>query len=57
MKEIEGIDVSNLDYAMRTHMILGVMHAAFETKREKDTEDLKRWIIEAGRTDKSKAEQ
>jgi hypothetical protein len=57
VKETEGIDVSNLDYAMRSHMLLGVMRATFETKREKHMEDLKRWIVEAGRIDESKAEQ
>lgn len=57
VKETEGIDVSNLDYAMRSHMLLGVMRAAFETEREKHVEDLKRRIVEAGRIDESKAEQ
>ena len=57
VKETESTEVSNLDYAMRSHMLLGVMRAAFETEREKHMEDLKRWIIEAGRIDESKAEQ
>jgi hypothetical protein len=57
VKETEGIDVSNLDYAMRSHMLLGVMRATFETEREKHMEDLKRWIVKAGRIDESKAEQ
>ncbi|KAH7175203.1 hypothetical protein EDB81DRAFT_769425 [Dactylonectria macrodidyma] len=57
VKGTEGIDVSNLDYAMRSHMLLGVMRAAFETEREKHVEDLKRRMVEAGRIDESKAEQ
>lgn len=60
VKETEGvIDVSNSNYAMRSHMLLGVMRAAFETaERERHVEDLKRRIVEAGRIDdESKAEQ
>lgn len=62
VKETEGvIDVSNLDYAMRSHMLLGVMRTAFESaaeQRERQVEDLKRKIVEAGMIDdESKAEQ
>ncbi len=60
VKETEDVfDVSNLDYAMRSHMLLGVMRAAFESaEREKHMKDLKRAIVEAGRIDdESKAEQ
>lgn len=60
VKETEGvIDVSNLDYKMRSHMLLGVMRAAFESaERERHMEDLKRGIVKAGRIDdESKAEQ
>ncbi|OBT69093.1 hypothetical protein VE03_01392 [Pseudogymnoascus sp. 23342-1-I1] len=56
-KETEGIEVGDLDYAMRSHMLLGVMHVAFETEREKHIEDLKRAMVEAGRIDEGKAEQ
>ncbi|KAL5353982.1 hypothetical protein ACLOAV_000067 [Pseudogymnoascus australis] len=56
-KETESIDMGNLDYAMLSHMLLGVMRAAFETEREKHIEDLKGRIVEAGRLDESKAEQ
>jgi hypothetical protein len=55
VKETEGIDVINLDYAMRSHMLLGVMRAAFEAEREKHVDDLKRWMVEAGRIDETKA--
>lgn len=61
VKETEGvIDVSNLDYAMRSHMLLGVLRAAFASadERERQMEELKRGIVEAGRIDdESKAEQ
>ncbi|ROT39915.1 hypothetical protein SODALDRAFT_293526 [Sodiomyces alkalinus F11] len=61
-KETEGIDVSmsHLDYAMRSHMLLAVLRAAFETgtERGKYIDDVKRRIVEAGRIDEeSKAEQ
>jgi hypothetical protein len=53
VKETEDVvDVSNLDYAMRSHVLLGVMRAAFESaERERHVEDLKRGIFEAGRVD------
>ena len=57
VKETEGIEVSNLDYSIRSHMILAVMRSAFETEREKHVEDLKRWIVEAGSYDENKVEQ
>ncbi|WYZ42058.1 hypothetical protein EsH8_V_000953 [Colletotrichum jinshuiense] len=57
VRETEGIDVSNLDYAMRSHILLGVMRVAFGTEREKHVESLKRRMVEAGRIDESKAEQ
>jgi hypothetical protein len=60
VKETEGVtDVGNLDYAMRSHMLWGVMRLAFESaERERYMEDLKRKIVEAGRLDdKTKAEQ
>lgn len=61
VKETEAvIDVSNLDYAMRSHILLGVMRAAFETaaERKKHVENVKRGMVKAGRiNDESKAEQ
>lgn len=57
VKETEAIEMSNLDYTMRSHMLLGVMRAAFETEREKHMEDLKRLIVEADSYDESKVEQ
>ncbi|KFY54949.1 hypothetical protein V496_07143 [Pseudogymnoascus sp. VKM F-4515 (FW-2607)] len=56
-KETESIEMGNLDYAMLSHILLGVMRAAFETEREKYIEYLKGRIVEAGRLDESKAEQ
>lgn len=47
VKETEGIEVRNWDYGLRSHMILGVIRAAFETEWEKHMEDLKRKIVEA----------
>ncbi|GKT44619.1 uncharacterized protein ColSpa_04800 [Colletotrichum spaethianum] len=61
-KETEGVDASsntnNLDYAMRSHLLLGLLFAAFETtERERHVEDVKRRAVEASRLDESKAEQ
>jgi hypothetical protein len=56
-KETEGFDVSDLDYAVRSHMLLGAMRVAFEIEREKHVEDLKRLIVEVGRIDETKAKQ
>lgn len=62
VKETENVEtsMSNLDYAMRSHLLLDVLRAAFETEmeREKHIDDLKRRIVEAGRLEEeSKAEQ
>ncbi len=34
VKETESIEESNWDYTMRSHMLLGVMRAGFETERK-----------------------
>ncbi|KND90822.1 hypothetical protein TOPH_04586 [Tolypocladium ophioglossoides CBS 100239] len=58
-KEMEGVDASSLDSAMRSHLLLGVMCAAFEMeRREEHVEDLKRRMVGASRIDdEGKAEQ
>lgn len=60
-KETESVtDVSDFDYAVRSHILLGVMRAAFfeSAERERHVEVLKRAIVEAGRIDdESKAQQ
>lgn len=59
-KETKGVvDMSDLDYAIRSHILLGVMCAAFESaERERHLDDLKRGIVAAGRIeDETKAEQ
>jgi hypothetical protein len=55
-KEAEAvIGGGDLDYAMRSHMFVGVMRVAFESvERERYLEDLKRGIVEAGRIDDEK---
>ncbi|KAL2759537.1 hypothetical protein ACRALDRAFT_2038391 [Sodiomyces alcalophilus JCM 7366] len=64
VKETEGIDtdtgMDNLDYAIRSHILLGVMRVAFkmEMERAKDIDDLKGRIVKVGRIDEeSKAEE
>ncbi|ERF73979.1 hypothetical protein EPUS_03793 [Endocarpon pusillum Z07020] len=59
-KETEGVvDMGYLDYTIRSHILLGVMRAAFESaEREQHLDDLKRGIAAAGRIeDETKAEQ
>ncbi|KAH6687303.1 hypothetical protein F5X68DRAFT_275835 [Plectosphaerella plurivora] len=49
---IDGVTLTGLNYAMRSHMILGVLRAAFETNqtdRARHIEDLKRQFVTAGR--------
>jgi hypothetical protein len=57
VKEKDGVDVNNLDYSMRSHMLLGVMLAVFEAEREKHVEDLKQRVVKASRVDEGKVEQ
>ncbi|KAK2022810.1 hypothetical protein LX32DRAFT_602148 [Colletotrichum zoysiae] len=59
-RETEGVDASsdNLDYATRSHVLLGVLLAAFETtERGRRVEHLGRRVAEAGRLDESEAER
>lgn len=53
LKETEGlVDMSsNLDYSIRSHMLLGVMRAAFVANKDKLVDNLKQWMVEAGRLD------
>ncbi|KFY18770.1 hypothetical protein V493_08358 [Pseudogymnoascus sp. VKM F-4281 (FW-2241)] len=57
VKETEGIEMGDLDYAMRSHMLLGVMRAAFEMEPETHMEDIKRCIVQADEYDEGKVEQ
>ncbi|KAK8031662.1 hypothetical protein PG990_001396 [Apiospora arundinis] len=61
-EETKGIHMCNLDYTMRSHMLLAVLHFAWETETtsmgaEQRAEDLERRMLEAGRVDESKAKQ
>lgn len=56
VRETEGVGLNELDYAMRSHMLLGVLSAAFEAERGPRVEELKRRFVEAGRLDKDNAE-
>lgn len=57
VKETEGIDMRNLDYKMRSHILLGVMRAAFEAEKGQQVEELKRGMVDAGRIDETRAGQ
>jgi hypothetical protein len=52
VKEIEGLDIKDLDVTIRSHTLFGLMHAAFKCNEqdEEAAEDLKRKIIETKRT-------
>ncbi|KAK8061190.1 hypothetical protein PG997_015411 [Apiospora hydei] len=61
-KETEGFHVADeLDYAMRSHILLALLHAAMESETEteagKQMEELRRRMVGAGRIDESRAEQ
>lgn len=50
---MDGDTMAGLNYAIRSHMILGILRAAFETatQRTRHIDDLKRQITSAGRLD------
>jgi hypothetical protein len=57
VKEVEAVDGDEgMDYAMRSHMLLGCLHAVYETDREVYVEELKRRIVEGGRLDEKDVE-
>ncbi|KAK1976448.1 hypothetical protein LZ30DRAFT_805795 [Colletotrichum cereale] len=58
VEETEGVDVSNLDYAMRSHILLGVLYAAAsEADKDQQVEQLRRRVVDTGRLDETRAEQ
>ncbi|KZL77555.1 RTA1 domain protein [Colletotrichum tofieldiae] len=57
VKETEGVDMGDLDYAVRSHILLGVMRAAFEVDKGQQVEEVKQRMVAAGRIDETRAEQ
>lgn len=58
VKETEGIDMRDLHYGTRSHILLGVMRAAFEAdKSGQQAEEIKQRMVAAGRIDETRAEQ
>ncbi|KAK1989349.1 hypothetical protein LZ30DRAFT_576271 [Colletotrichum cereale] len=57
VKETEGVDMGDLDYAIRSHILLGVMRAAFEVEKGQQVEEFKQRMVAAGRIDETRAEQ
>ncbi|KAK7446573.1 hypothetical protein Landi51_07520 [Colletotrichum acutatum] len=57
MKETEGVDVKDLDYGIRSHVLLGLMCSAFDVDKGQQVEQIKRQLVAAGRIDESRAEQ
>ncbi|KAJ5865057.1 uncharacterized protein N7529_006973, partial [Penicillium soppii] len=59
VKETVGVkaEVGELDFAVRSHMLLGVMRAAVEGGRERDVflEDLERGMVGTGRIEEGRA--
>lgn len=57
VKEIEGVGIKNLDYGIRSHILLGVMCSAFDVGNGQQVEKVERRLVAAGRIDDSRAEQ
>ncbi|KAF4785630.1 rta1 domain protein [Colletotrichum scovillei] len=56
-KETEGIDMNDLDYGVRSHILLGVMCAALDVDEGQRLEEVKRQLVAAGRIDENRAAQ
>lgn len=56
VKETEGVELDELDYTVRSHMLLGVLNAVFEAEPGPRVEELKRRLAEAGRLDADNTE-
>lgn len=51
-EEAENTDgATGLNYAIRSHMLLGVLRAAFETDQARHMDDLKQRVVTSGRLD------
>ncbi|KDN60155.1 hypothetical protein CSUB01_07098 [Colletotrichum sublineola] len=57
VKETEGVDMADLNYAIRSHILLGVMRAALEVEKGQQVEEVKQQMVAAGRIDETRAEQ
>lgn len=57
VKETEGIDMHDLVYALRSHMLLAVMRLAFDTERGEHMEYLQRRFVDSGRLDEDRVEE
>lgn len=61
VKETEGVDMKDLDYKKRSHILLGVMRAAFEAvkgqQQEEEEEEVKQRMVAAGRIDENRAKK
>lgn len=58
VKETEGVGTSMLDYSVRSHILLAVLHVAFSTQQDALIGDLKQRVVSAGRiNNEERAEQ
>ncbi|KXH40472.1 hypothetical protein CSAL01_01426 [Colletotrichum salicis] len=57
VKETEGVSMRDLDYGIRSHILLGVMRTAFDVDKVQEVEEFKQRLVATGRIDKARAEQ
>ncbi|KAH0422557.1 rta1 domain protein [Colletotrichum camelliae] len=57
VKETEGVDMRDLDYGMRSHILLGLMCAAFGAEKGQRVEEVKQRMVAGGRIDETRAGQ
>ncbi|KAF4885839.1 hypothetical protein CGCF415_v015298 [Colletotrichum fructicola] len=57
VKETEGVDMRDLNYGMRSHILLGLMGAAFGADKGQQVEEVKQRMVAGGRIDDNRVEQ
>ncbi|KAJ0344634.1 hypothetical protein COL26b_009970 [Colletotrichum chrysophilum] len=57
VKETEGVDMRDLNYGMRSHILLGLMGAAFGAEKGQQVEEVKQRMVAGGRIDANRVEQ
>ncbi|KAL4982806.1 hypothetical protein BDW68DRAFT_47062 [Aspergillus falconensis] len=57
VKETVGVSMSELDFAVRSHVLLGVMRAAVKTRQEREDflQELERGMVQSGRIKEDRA--
>ncbi|KAI8165467.1 hypothetical protein K4K49_000923 [Colletotrichum sp. SAR 10_70] len=57
VKETEGVDMRDLDYGMRSHILLGLMGAASGAEKPEQVDEVKQRMVVSGRIDEMRVEQ